>query len=360
MNIIKIFYSINQQSEKIKIFPEFFVNKNKNKCQIIYNNKIYPLKAELDKSDKNIKKIEIKLMLFSKISSIFDLIFSSELIVIYNIDNSTLKLNLINSEEKEFKNININKIILPSSFYEVKKITYKIEKSEPRLLEFHNKEPYKLRILGEHYVNRNKDKSFIIYNNKILHLEEFLEFQGVTENTNIEFFIYLISFEKIKDKSYMFYECSSLLEVKFNCQAKKNNKRVFNDTLIFKNNSTSIMENKINDEFSNIYYNNKNYKENSTLKSNLEKLELNLSNINSNNNASNDELLNRSDNDFYNCTIFEGLSPIPSLKDKTKNEKFNSFYSYSSIHFTNNKIEIDTINVTNISNMFNGCSSLIS
>ena len=60
-NEINIIYKINKE-EKIKIFGEKFVENNKDKCKIIYNNKEYELKEELVIKNKKESILNIKLL----------------------------------------------------------------------------------------------------------------------------------------------------------------------------------------------------------------------------------------------------------------------------------------------------------
>ena len=73
-NFITIKYKINNSSNNIKIFGRDFVNNNKNKCQIIYMNKVYKLMEYLEIKDnfKNNDILEIQLL---GINNITDLIY---------------------------------------------------------------------------------------------------------------------------------------------------------------------------------------------------------------------------------------------------------------------------------------------
>ena len=42
--IFKMYYKFNKTKDNLKILGEEFIKNNKNKCIIIYKNKIYPLK----------------------------------------------------------------------------------------------------------------------------------------------------------------------------------------------------------------------------------------------------------------------------------------------------------------------------
>ena len=61
----------NNHEEKIRIFGRFFVNKNYDKCEIIYNSKKYQLKEYLEEIDNQkyyyIDKIQLKLRIFGRI-----------------------------------------------------------------------------------------------------------------------------------------------------------------------------------------------------------------------------------------------------------------------------------------------------
>ena len=68
---ISIFYKLNKDDRKIKIFGKDFVKNNKNKCKIIYQNKEYELREYLDINNNEIKdeKLEIKLTLLSNLTN---------------------------------------------------------------------------------------------------------------------------------------------------------------------------------------------------------------------------------------------------------------------------------------------------
>ena len=57
-------YRKEDNKDKIRIFGEHFVKNNKNKCKIIYKNKVYPLKEFLiDKGFKYQHEIKIQILL---------------------------------------------------------------------------------------------------------------------------------------------------------------------------------------------------------------------------------------------------------------------------------------------------------
>ena len=61
-------YKVNANNDKVKIFNSKFVNNNKTKCKIIYNNKEYYLcdLFQINNNDKEKGTLEIKLVLCIK------------------------------------------------------------------------------------------------------------------------------------------------------------------------------------------------------------------------------------------------------------------------------------------------------
>ena len=63
--IIKLTYEINEEKKIISIFNTNFVEKNKSKCKMIINNKLYDLIDKYIMSNKNTKELKIKLLIFN-------------------------------------------------------------------------------------------------------------------------------------------------------------------------------------------------------------------------------------------------------------------------------------------------------
>ena len=61
INEIKIIYKINKNEKEIKLFGFNFIDNNKDKCKLIYENKEYELKAYFSIKERNIELLEIKL-----------------------------------------------------------------------------------------------------------------------------------------------------------------------------------------------------------------------------------------------------------------------------------------------------------
>ena len=85
MKTYKLIYYIKNAFSEIKIFNKEFVYKYKNKCKIIFKNKIYPLQTKFTFEDKIsinefinleiLKKFqEIKLISFTNIPNINDIV----------------------------------------------------------------------------------------------------------------------------------------------------------------------------------------------------------------------------------------------------------------------------------------------
>ena len=66
----------------------------------------------------------------------------------------------------------------------------------------------KIKLFGENFVNNNKNNCILLINND---LKELCEYYEIKENKNIT--VKLIEKNKMRDVSYMFYECKSLLSI---------------------------------------------------------------------------------------------------------------------------------------------------
>ena len=83
----------------LRIFGKYFVNQNKNKCKIIYNNKKYKLKEYFDEINKNNSQEVVKLKL-SGINNLYNLEK-----MFYGCYHLSLILDSKNNNEIEYKNI---------------------------------------------------------------------------------------------------------------------------------------------------------------------------------------------------------------------------------------------------------------
>ena len=198
-------------------------------------------------------------------------------------------------------------------------------------LEYKASNDNQIRLFGSDFVYKNKDKCKIIYNEKEYDLMEYFKFDN-NYNHNDSIKIQLRINNNITDISNMFYFCRELLSIS---DLSVDN---FNITDINKsfdgnnfNNSSEKADNSNEIDISETFYNDN----------------LTLSSIQKNTNSSVyneiNELIYLKENIFTNVTdmsyMFYGCSSLISLPDISK---------------------WDTKNVTNMSDMFNGCSSLIS
>ena len=71
----------------------------------------------------------------------------------------------------------------------------------------------KLRILGEYFCRNNKNKGKLIINNKKSEIKEFINFEN---NNKEQIKIKMILNNNLYNKSYMFKDCKTLLELKIN------------------------------------------------------------------------------------------------------------------------------------------------
>ena len=227
MSAFEIIYSIKENEKKIKLFNPDFVNKNKNKFKFIYNNKIYPLQNEFFYEykiniEKN-KKFKIILICYINFFNIMEITKECESFVKFN------KLKKYRTNKNKYSEY------LKCSFYGISKMIYKIEPGED-----------KIKIFGFYFVEKNKDKCIIIYKDKIFPLKVYFSINDIDkEDYKLE--IILIELDKILDKSYMFYNCSSLEEFPLSKEEEKkelkNSEKLeesFEDYTI--NNTTSIFE----------------------------------------------------------------------------------------------------------------------
>ena len=91
-------------------------------------------------------------------------------------------------------------------------ISYKIDKDEKEI-----------RIFGKTFVENNKNKCIIIYNDIIFPLQEFFSVDNIKKEEK-KLIITLVELGDIFDRSYMFYKCDLLEEFplsKYNIKEKK-------------------------------------------------------------------------------------------------------------------------------------------
>jgi len=156
-------------SPKEKQISEGIEKKNKNYDEIIDENEI--------------NEIEQKLMEYTNDIILIESIIEKNYINHFHYTNIKECFNYI---EKKFNDSII--------------IYYKIRKNDA-----------KIKIFGQKFVKNNENNCHIIYKNKKYELMEFLELEKLEKLKILE--IKLIGISKIKDASYMFYECESLISL---------------------------------------------------------------------------------------------------------------------------------------------------
>jgi len=183
------------------------MNKNNelNSAINILKNNIKEIKLILDDVIKN---LEIYYQIFHDYVYTFDdrklnyeLLYNINKIE-QNNDNILKVLNKINNDDSIGNKINIiydiyknNNIKKPNEI----EIKYKINKNEN-----------KVKLFGKDFVSNNKSFCKILYDDKYYDLQENFEIKNIENNT---FTIVLRGIKYITDMSYMFYLCTSLIEL---------------------------------------------------------------------------------------------------------------------------------------------------
>ena len=254
----------------INILYQEFVKKNRNKCKIIYRNKIYKLKTYFEEINVNYNYkdlIKFKLLFINDIIDMSNMFYGCNALVSLstnsetNIDILKLKtyiknisymlkegssskssldtskwytsnLNNINYifwgcnaltsllNISKWKYFNANKeyskfsrckpLVLPQDFYRLNKYKNYI------IFELTYKHDRYTKILDQRFINNNKDKVKIIYNNSEYELKELEEYLKLLYKDNKDTFEIILCLDKnIKNISYIFYECKSLVSIEY-------------------------------------------------------------------------------------------------------------------------------------------------
>ena len=190
----------------------------------------------------------------------------------------------------------------------------------------------RVKIFDKIFINNNKYKCKIIYNNRKFELKEY--FEDIDNNYNHKDLIKfkLIFIQNLINMSFMFYDCNSLISL-----SKL-------ETLRSKNESNKIIYPKIKDKLNvyNIINNSNQIKKNNNFK---RKNYLNLSNMNSM---------------FYNCKSLTLLPDISKWDTTLVTDMSFMFSGCASLISLPHISEWNTSNVIDMSLMFTGCYSLLS
>ena len=195
----KIFYKEKKPNEKkiIEIKKEFEnikIKINKYKIEIKILNNIY-----IKNNDNILKYLDEYILLYKNI-------YKSP---IYNIKNYESILNINNLRNKKmikdidiFLNDNIN-----NKYKKLIKLLNKQINNEMTIIYKNNNK--KVKIFDELFIKCNKDKCYILIDDKMNEICSEYEFNKKEENIIIK----LIEYDNIEDMSYMFLNCKSLLSI---------------------------------------------------------------------------------------------------------------------------------------------------
>ena len=111
----------------------------------------------------------------------------------YKLDDLITKLLI----EDPIKRLNWDEYFNHSFFKDEIIITYKTDGKK------------EIKILGKQFEENNKNICYIIYKNKEYKLSEYFKVEEINENIKIK----IVGINRINDASYMFYKCSSLLNI---------------------------------------------------------------------------------------------------------------------------------------------------
>ena len=227
-------------------------------------------------------------------------------------------------------------------------------------LEYKSTNTGKLKLFDYFFVEKNKDKCKIIYDNKEYELSEYFKVDNNNDNNIIK--IQLKINNNIEDLGYMFKECKELLSIRdiSNLNNYSNINKSLDESLSYNyfDESDNVSEEECDENF---------YKDNLTISSIQ-------SNISTSEFIGIKKVINNLDKQqkkiFYNVnnmiSMFEGCSSLISLSDISKwkiNDVTNMSHMLrgctSLISFPDIS-KWDLYYVTNMSYMFRGCTSLIS
>ena len=332
MKVFEIDMKIKINENRLNFDPSF-INKYKNKLRILYNNKIYPLNHKFSNIINNINDLRINLL-------------SLEQLPLYDIHN----IRYIKEDDKK-------------DLWD----RYKDEEEDDRI-----------RLFGKKFIERNKDKCLIIYNNEIYPLQEYFLIKDI-ESKDIK--IKLLIFDKIISLTDLFHKCKSLTEIEF----FENNKKILNKNKENKLKNETIIANENNTEYSEFYKSNEENdfypsKSNKSLTVTdyytiiTQKYNGTLSSLYSYNklfNMKNIYIKSKSiiylPKIYYMGYMFSYCSSLKSLPDDiskfdTKNViyMFDIFSQCSSLISLPDISKWNTNNIEDMSSMFEECSSLLS
>ena len=186
-----------------------------------------------------------------------------------------------------------------------------------------------LRVLGEEFVRNNKNKGIIIYKNKKYSLKGLFEPFDIKNN---KLKIKMLLSKNSYNKSFMFSDCSLLLQFKFYNNIYTNNDILINDkNLLY----ISIPETILNDKLINI---NKN---------------------SVNDNTEWNTKIHTINNIFSNCILLSSLPDISNWDTSNIIDMSKIFYNCRSLTSLPDISNWKTNNVIDMNKMFYNCFSII-
>ena len=258
---------------------------------------------------------EIKLLYLGKYLKEFENIDNTEFTKIPDSDFKKEIVGLIPKQKME----NTKEVI--KNFKKYKNIVNKNLKIDNEINIIYNiNNQNKIRIFGEYFVNNNKNKSKIEFENKEYGLIEYFNLKDYTNNNLTKLKIKLKYNNEFSNLSYMFSNCSTLISLPD--ISKLNTDNVINMSFMFRNCSS------------------------------LSSLP-DISRWNTNN-------VNYMNNMFYGCSSLSSLPDISKWNTKNVKNMSELFSDCSSLLSLPDISKWNTNNVNNMNYMFYGCSSLIS
>jgi len=261
-NEIDIIYKFDKNTEKIKLFDNTFVEKNKNNCILIINKKIKALCEyyEINENENENKYITIKLIekneivylsymfyectsllsifnfskwrakninnisyMFYGCSSLIEIPGISALISDKIFDISYMffgcislkylpdinKWNLKNVKNKEYMLVNINAKTREKYYNELRKFMNN-EMELKYQLDQKSNDGY-INLFGKKFMENNKNNCLLIINNKLYDIKDMYKYNIQGNKKDNILIVKLIGKNKITDMSYMFYGCKNLI-----------------------------------------------------------------------------------------------------------------------------------------------------
>ena len=189
----------------------------------------------------------------------------------------------------------------------------------------------KIRLLGEEFVRFNKNKGKLLYKNKIYSLKDLFDLKDII---NDKFKIKILLSKDCSNKSYMFKNCSLLIQIKY-----ENNINNIEDIIFDETNYLYDASNK----YTKIYNQNENIKNINNKENNYFKKNFKITAMN--------EI-------FSNCPSLISLPDISEWDTSNIIDMSKIFYNCRSLSFIPDISKWDISNVVDMHKMFKNCISI--